>query len=41
MTDILVIEDNEEIGGLLKDFLEAEGYSVEVKTTGEDGVAFF
>ena len=41
MTDILVIEDNEELAGLLKDFLTAEGYTVHVEQTGGEAVAFF
>lgn len=41
MTDILIIEDNQEIGQLLSDFLEAEGYSVRVCHTGEEGMKFF
>ena len=38
MTDILVIEDNEELGRLISDFLKREGYSVEWKTSAEDGL---
>lgn len=41
MTDILVIEDNKEIGGLLRDFLKAEGYSVQMAETGEKGLEIF
>ena len=41
MTDILVIEDNEELAGLLKDFLKAEGYTVHLARTGEEGITFF
>lgn len=41
MTDILIIEDNRELGGLLRDFLEAAGYLVHLSETGEEGVAFF
>nr|MBP3598423.1 response regulator transcription factor [Eubacterium sp.] len=41
MTDILIVEDNAEIGGLLKDFLAAEGYSVVLADTGEKGVEHF
>lgn len=41
MTDILVIEDNEELAGLLKDFLKAEGYTVHLAHTGEEGITFF
>ena len=39
MTDILVIEDNEELGGLIQDFLRREGYSVEWKMNAEEGLA--
>lgn len=38
MTDILVIEDNEELGGLIQDFLRREGYSVEWKMNAEEGL---
>ena len=38
MTDILVIEDNEELGRLISDFLKHEGYSVEWKTGAEEGL---
>ena len=38
MTDILVIEDNEELGRLISDFLKREGYSVEWKTNAEEGL---
>lgn len=40
MTDILVIEDNEELGTLVSDFLRREGYSVEWKTSAEDGLLY-
>lgn len=39
MTDILVIEDNEELGTLIQDFLRREGYSVEWKLNAEEGLA--
>lgn len=39
MTDILVIEDNEELGALISDFLRREGYSVEWRTSAEEGLA--
>lgn len=39
--DILIIEDNKEIGTLLKDFLQAEGYSVCLTENGESGMAYF
>lgn len=41
MTDILVVEDNIEMGTLLCDFLESEGYSALLCTNGEDAVANF
>ena len=39
MNDILVIEDNEELGGLIQDFLRREGYSVEWRMNAEEGLA--
>lgn len=39
MTDILIIEDNQELGKLISDFLKREGYSVEWCTTAEEGIA--
>ena len=39
MTDILIVEDNEELGALIRDFLIRDGYSVIWKTTGEEGLA--
>lgn len=41
MSDILVVEDNKELGGLLRDFLEAEGYSVLLTESGEEALACF
>ncbi len=41
MTDILVIEDNREIGNLLCDFLKAEGYSVSLAISGEEALSVF
>ena len=41
MTDIIVVEDNIEMGNLLCDFLKSEGYSVDHFTNGEDAVSFF
>ncbi|HBZ02597.1 MAG TPA: DNA-binding response regulator [Lachnospiraceae bacterium] len=38
MTDILVIEDNEELGTLISDFLHSEGYLVEWRTNAEEGL---
>lgn len=40
MVDILIIEDNKEISGLVQDFLTGDGYSCEVRASGEDGLAF-
>lgn len=39
--DILVVEDNMELGGLLCDFLRSEGYAVTHCTDGESAVAAF
>ncbi len=39
--DILIVEDNEEIGGLLQDFLEAEGYDVYFATSGEEALEVY
>lgn len=39
--DILIVEDNEEIGGLLQDFLEAEGYDVYFATSGEEALQVY
>lgn len=41
MTDILVIEDNIEIAGLLCDFLRAEGFAVSHAESGEKGLELF
>ncbi|WP_310604861.1 response regulator transcription factor [Anaerosporobacter sp.] len=41
MTDIIIVEDNLELGNLLCDFLIAEGYSVKLCCTGEDSLAYF
>lgn len=38
MKDILVIEDDKELGTILCDFLARDGYSLCHKTTGEEGV---
>ncbi|MCR5251542.1 MAG: response regulator transcription factor [Lachnospiraceae bacterium] len=40
MTDILIIEDDEELRGLLTDLLEADDYRVTGVGSAEDGVAF-
>lgn len=41
MIDVLLVEDNEEIGGLLADFLSAEGYDVYLAVSGEEAVSVF
>lgn len=41
MADIIVVEDHEEIGGLLADFLEAEGYDVYLALTGEEALEIY
>ncbi len=41
MTDILIVEDNQELAELLKDFLEAEQYTVKVADTGERALALY
>ncbi len=41
MADIIIVEDNAEIGGLLSDFLEAEGYDTYLALTGEEGLEVF
>lgn len=38
--DIVIIEDNKELGTLLKDFITKEGYQVYVAHSGEDGLQF-
>ncbi len=38
MTDILIIEDNEELGNLYKDFLRREGWSVTLAGSAEEGL---
>lgn len=38
MADILIIEDNEELGALIRDLLVRDGYSVTWKTSGEAGL---
>ncbi len=38
MTDILIIEDNKELGALISDFLTRDGFSVEWKENTEDGL---
>lgn len=41
MADIIIVEDNEEIGGLLVDFLEAEGYDTYLAVTGEEALEIY
>ena len=41
MADIIVVEDNEEIGVLLQDFLIAEGYDTYLATTGEEALEVY
>ena len=41
MADIIVVEDNEEIGGLLSDFLVAEGYDTYHALTGEEALEIY
>lgn len=41
MADIIVVEDNDEIGLLLQDFLTAAGYDTYLATSGEEAVEIF
>ncbi|MGI5977012.1 MAG: response regulator transcription factor [Candidatus Limivicinus sp.] len=41
MTDVLIIEDNEEIGTLLQDFLKSEGFTSVLCGSGREGLEFF
>lgn len=41
MTDILIVEDNKELAGLLCDFLRAENYVVTVASTGEKALELY
>lgn len=41
MVDILIVEDNKEIAGLLCDFLKAENYIVSIAHSGERAVALY
>lgn len=41
MTDILIVEDNKELGGLLCDFLRAENYTVSVAESGEKALSLY
>jgi two-component system alkaline phosphatase synthesis response regulator PhoP len=40
MKDILLVEDNEELAGLIRDFLERDGYQVCHVTSGNDAVRY-
>ncbi len=40
MVDILIIEDDDELRGLLTDFMAAEGFSVEQAGSAEEGISF-
>ena len=41
MVDILIVEDNTELSSLLRDFLQAEGYTVSVSADGERALSLF
>ena len=41
MTDILIVEDNKEIAGLLCDFLRAENYTVSLCESGEKALSLY
>ena len=41
MTDILIVEDDRELAGLLTDFLRAEGYTVSAVESGERALELF
>lgn len=41
MTDILIVEDNKELGGVLCDFLRAENYTVSVAENAEKSLALY
>jgi DNA-binding response OmpR family regulator len=41
MLDILIVEDNKEISGLLSDFLRKSNYTVSVAETGEKAIKLF
>lgn len=40
MTDIVIIEDNEELGSLISDFLRREGWSVILRGSAEEGMEY-
>ena len=39
MSKILIIEDEESIANLEKDYLEISGFEVDIETDGRDGLA--
>ena len=41
MLDIIIVEDNEEIGALLQDFLQKENYIVSVANNGQKAIKLF
>lgn len=41
MTDILIVEDNKELSGLLCDFLRGENYTVSVAESGEKALSLY
>lgn len=41
MADIIIVEDNEEIGTLLADFLEEEGYDTYLAVSGEEALEIY
>ncbi len=41
MTDILIVEDSKELGGLLCDFIKADGFSVHLTESGEEALRIF
>ncbi|MBQ7008258.1 MAG: response regulator transcription factor [Ruminococcus sp.] len=41
MTDILIVEDNKELAGLLCDFLRAENYTVSLAESGEKALSLY
>lgn len=41
VTDILIVEDNQELAGLLRDFLRAENYTVSVAQTGGQALSMY
>ena len=41
MLDIIIVEDNKEIGTLLRDFLQKENYTVSIAESGEKAISLF